>query len=57
VTITALVMELVIDFGPGYRVYYGQDGKSLVSLLIGGDKRSQPADIKTAKGYWKSYNA
>ncbi len=56
-TITALVMELVIDFGPGYRVYYGQDGKSLVSLLIGGDKRSQPADIKTAKGYWKSYNA
>jgi putative addiction module killer protein len=51
------VMELVIDFGPGYRVYYGQDGKNLVILLIGGDKSSQRTDIKTAKGYWRNYNA
>lgn len=51
------VMELVIDFGSGYRVYYGQDGMNLVILLIGGDKRSQHADIKIAKGYWRNFNA
>lgn len=51
------VTELVIDFGPGYRIYFGQDGKDLVILLIGGDKSSQRTDIKTAKEYWRSYNA
>ena len=51
------VTELVIDFGPGYRIYFGQDGMDLVILLIGGDKSSQKADIKTAKDYWENYNA
>ncbi len=51
------VTELIIDFGPGYRVYIGEDGKDLVILLIGGDKKSQQTDIQAAKGYWKKYNA
>lgn len=51
------VFELIFDFGPGYRVYFGQDGKDLVILLAGGDKSSQSADIKKAKEYWRDYNA
>ena len=51
------VQELIINFGPGYRVYFGQDGADLVILLIGGDKRTQPTDIRTAKEYWRNYNA
>src|SRR5207244_12750000 len=46
------VQELKIDYGPGYRVYFGQDGTKLVILLCGGDKRTQNADIKAAKAYW-----
>ena len=42
------VVEMKIDFGPGYRVYYMQRGKSLVILLAGGDKSTQAADIATA---------
>lgn len=42
------VVEMKLDFGPGYRVYYTQRGASLIILLAGGDKSSQPADIKTA---------
>jgi putative addiction module killer protein len=42
------VTELKIDYGPGYRVYYTQRGDRLLLLLIGGDKSSQPKDIKTA---------
>ncbi len=49
------VNELRLDFGPGYRVYYGMDGKTLVILLAGGDKRRQSADIATAKERWKRY--
>lgn len=51
------VNELRIDFGPGYRVYYGHDGTELVILLVGGSKKSQDRDIKTAKEYWSDYNA
>ncbi len=51
------VSELVIDFGPGFRIYFGQDGLDLVILLIGGNKGSQAKDIETAKGYWRNYNA
>lgn len=51
------VSELIIDFGPGYRVYYGLQGFDLVILLVGGDKSSQQADIETAKAYWRNYNA
>ena len=50
------VSELIIDFGPGYRVYFGQDRDSVVILCVG-DKSAQEEDIKTAKRYWKDYNA
>jgi putative addiction module killer protein len=49
------VEELRIDFGPGYRVYYGREGSVVVVLLCGGDKRSQVRDILTAQKYWKEY--
>jgi len=49
------VTELKIAFGPGYRVYFGQEGEEIVVLLIGGDKSTQDDDIKTAKRYWESY--
>jgi len=42
------VSELRIDFGPGYRVYYKQQGQVVVILLVGGNKSSQTRDIKTA---------
>lgn len=42
------VSELRIDYGPGYRVYFTQQGKQIVILLAGGDKRTQPADIRKA---------
>lgn len=42
------VSELKLDFGPGYRVYYTQRGKTLIVLLAGGDKATQSADIRTA---------
>ena len=51
------VLELKIDFGPGYRVYFGEDGPTIVVLLIGGDKSSQERDILKAKKYWKDYHA
>ena len=46
------VLELREDIGPGYRVYVGRHGATLVILLCGGDKRTQDADIKRAKEYW-----
>lgn len=49
------VFEIKIDRGPGYRVYFGEDGKFLILLLIGGDKGSQDQDIKKAKEYWRLY--
>ena len=49
------VEELRIDFGPGYRVYYGRDGSSVVILLCAGDKRTQARDILASQKYWKEY--
>lgn len=49
------VCELRIDAGPGYRVYYAQDGNAVILLLCGGDKRMQVRDIERAYGYWKDY--
>lgn len=49
------VQELRIDYGPGYRVYFGQDGRTVVLLLCGGDKSRQAKDIENAKRYWKDY--
>jgi putative addiction module killer protein len=43
------VSELRIDYGPGFRLYFAQKGKTLVVLLCGGDKSTQTADIKRAK--------
>jgi len=49
------VHELKIDFGPGYRIYFGQDGMVLVVLLCGGDKNTQQSDIRSAKSLWEQY--
>ncbi len=49
------VCELRIDFGPGYRVYYGRDGEKFVILLGGGTKKRQSNDIARAQAYWKAY--
>ena len=49
------VAEIKIDHGPGYRLYYAMSGKTVVLLLIGGDKSTQKRDIKTAKDYWREY--
>jgi putative addiction module killer protein len=49
------VSELRLDFGPGYRIYFGRDGDTLVILLAGGTKRLQQADIAKAKESWREY--
>ena len=49
------VHELRIDYGPGYRIYFGNDGRWLVILLCGGTKRQQGKNIKKAKEYWEDY--
>jgi putative addiction module killer protein len=49
------VFEMRIDYGPGYRLYFGQEGSQMVILLIGGDKSTQARDIKRAKEYWHEY--
>jgi putative addiction module killer protein len=49
------VHELRINFGPGYRVYCGRDGETLVILLGGGTKKRQQQDIETAQSLWGQY--
>ena len=49
------VFELRLDFGPGYRVYFGRAGKTIVILLGGGSKRRQDADIAAAIMRWRRY--
>jgi putative addiction module killer protein len=49
------VLEYRIDFGPGYRVYFGRDGGVLVILLTGGTKKRQQRDIDAAHIYWRDY--
>ena len=49
------VFECRIDFGPGYRIYFGKDGDALVILLGGGTKKRQQKDIINAKLLWKEY--
>jgi putative addiction module killer protein len=49
------VLEYRIDFGPGYRVYFGRDGETLIILLTGGSKKRQQRDIETAGAFWQDY--
>jgi putative addiction module killer protein len=49
------VLERRIDWGPGYRVYFGRDGDRLVVLLGGGTKKRQAADIRQAQSHWAEY--
>ena len=49
------VLEYRIDFGPGYRVYFGRDGDALVIVLGGGTKQRQQRDIATAQARWIDY--
>lgn len=49
------VLENPIDWGPGYRVYFGRDGATLIILLCGGTKRRQQEDIADAKALWAAY--
>lgn len=51
------VCELRVHVGAGYRVFFARDGNSVVILLYGGIKRSQTADIRQAKRYWRDYEA
>jgi len=49
------VYERVIDFGPGYRMYFGKDGDKVVVLLAGGTKKRQDSDVTNAKERWQDY--
>lgn len=49
------VLEYKIDFGPGYRIYFGKDGERLVILIGGGTKKRQDSDIAAAQACWTDY--
>jgi putative addiction module killer protein len=49
------VSEIRIDIGPGYRVYFGMMGRTIVLLLTGGDKKSQHKDIQLAKEFFRDH--
>jgi putative addiction module killer protein len=51
------VHEARIDYGPGYRVYFANDGTALIVLLLCGDKTTQASDIAQAKQFWNEYGA
>jgi putative addiction module killer protein len=51
------VHEMVIDYGPGYRVYFGQIGDRIVLLLTGGAKGTQQRDIDQANAHWADYRS
>jgi len=54
-SVGAGVYEARLDFGPGYRIYFGLSGRRLVLLLCGGTKRTQRRDIQQAQRYWLDY--
>ncbi|MGH8764710.1 MAG: type II toxin-antitoxin system RelE/ParE family toxin [Burkholderiales bacterium] len=54
-SVGAGVGELRVDYGPGYRIYFGRDGATVVILLCGGYKGTQGRDIRMAKRYWRDY--
>jgi hypothetical protein len=49
------VLEYKVDFGPGYRIYFGRDGGRLVILLAGAMKKLQREDIRQARANWADY--
>lgn len=49
------VFEYRINFGPGYRIYFGREGDRIIILLGGGSKRRQSEDIRLAQGLWMDY--
>jgi putative addiction module killer protein len=49
------VLEFRVNFGPGYRVYFGRDGDVLIILLTGGTKKRQQRDIEAATEFWRAY--
>jgi putative addiction module killer protein len=49
------VFEYKLDFGPGYRIYFGKDGETLVILLGGGTKKRQHRDVNAALANWQDY--
>jgi len=49
------VSEYRLDFGPGYRIYFGQEGERIIILLGGGSKKTQGKDIRTAQALWTEY--
>ena len=54
-TVGGGVWEARLDFGPGYRLYFGRIGGAVILLLAGGDKASQSKDIAAAKHYWNDF--
>lgn len=51
------IYELRIHTGPGFRIYFGKEGKSVVIILFAGDKKSQKRDVLKAIKYWEDYKA
>lgn len=51
------VCEFRIKYGPGYRIYFGQIGTTIVLILCGGDKSTQQQDIRKAIEYWREYRS
>ena len=49
------VNEIRVDYGPGYRVYFGKSKTTIVILLCGGFKKSQSKDIQLAHAYWADF--
>jgi putative addiction module killer protein len=56
-TVGSGVLEYRVEFGPGYRIYFGRDGDRLVILLAGGTKKRQQQDIRQAKVNWEDYRS
>lgn len=54
-SVGAGVLEYKVDFGPGYRIYFGKDGESVVILVGGGTKKRQSQDIQAAQACWADY--
>jgi putative addiction module killer protein len=54
-SVGAGVLERRVDWGPGYRIYFGRDGEKVILLLLGGAKKRQSADIERAKILWAIY--